>query len=86
MGFCGKLLRNGRVVLDDVSGAVQVVRRPDGQPSRSGYFQTEPTLPLSCGDELELQLEDGQILLISITSLVPPKHPAVARFVELPPP
>ena len=53
-----------------------------GQPPRSGYFQIPPNHPLRCGEEYELQLDDGQSLIISLTALVPPGHPAVARFVE----
>jgi hypothetical protein len=81
-GFRGRILQRGQVVFAAVSGAIDADPGRSGQPPRSGYFQIPPDHPLHCGEEYQLQLDDGQSMTISVVALVPHGHPAVARFVE----
>lgn len=71
--FQGKLVRDGKTLLDGVTG--------NFTGPGAGFFAAPPTTTLAKGAALRLQLDDGREVPVTIEKVVPNAHrPAIVHF------
>ncbi|MDB5308587.1 MAG: hypothetical protein JWO38_2789 [Gemmataceae bacterium] len=68
MNFQGKILRNGRVLVDDVTGTISGPAEAEGSTEWSGNVLIPPRQFLASG-AYTLQLTDGRVATITVSSV-----------------